>query len=114
MLALRNQVCQNHPAREAIARCPSCGFFFCRECITEHDERVLCASCLKRQTAKVERPKRSLAPVARAFTACCGFLVAWFFFYIVGRSLLMIPSRFHEGTLWKSEMEKAIDQVQSP
>jgi hypothetical protein len=114
MTALRNQVCLNHPLREAIARCPSCGFFFCRECITEHDERILCASCLKRQTAPVERPKRSFAPFARASAAFCGLVVAWFFFYLIGRILLATPTQFHEGTVWKSAVEDAIDKEQSP
>ena len=34
--------------REAVARCPECTQFFCRECITEHDDRVLCSACLKK------------------------------------------------------------------
>ena len=114
MTALRNQVCLNHPAREAIARCPSCGFFFCRECITEHDERILCASCLKRQTAPVERPRRSLAPLGRAFAALSGVVLAWLFFYLIGRILLATPTQFHEGTLWKSTVESAVDQGESP
>ena len=52
MAAVALQRCLHHGEREAIARCPECGSFFCRECITEHDERVLCASCL----AKITRP----------------------------------------------------------
>jgi hypothetical protein len=42
------QRCFNHGMREAAARCPECGRFYCRECITEHDDRVLCSACLKK------------------------------------------------------------------
>jgi hypothetical protein len=46
MTAVAHQRCLHHHEREAVARCPECGHYFCRECITEHDERVICASCL--------------------------------------------------------------------
>ena len=45
---LAHQRCFNHATREAVARCPECHHFFCRECITEHDDRVLCTGCLKK------------------------------------------------------------------
>jgi hypothetical protein len=114
MPALRLQVCLHHSEREAVARCPSCGFFFCRECITEHDERILCASCLKKQTAPVERPRRSLAPLARGMAALCGLMTAWFFFYLVGRALLATPTKFHEATLWKSAADDEMQKEDTP
>jgi hypothetical protein len=46
MQDLTHQRCYHHQFREAVARCPECGRFFCRECITEHADKVLCASCL--------------------------------------------------------------------
>jgi len=46
MQDLTHQRCHHHQFREAAARCPECGRYFCRECITEHADRVLCASCL--------------------------------------------------------------------
>lgn len=39
--------CFNHPERPAAARCPLCGVAFCRECVSEHNGRFLCASCLQ-------------------------------------------------------------------
>jgi hypothetical protein len=30
-----------------------------------------------------------------------GILMAWFFFFLVGRTLMELPESFHEGTLWK-------------
>ena len=50
MQNLAHQRCFNHAVREAVARCPECGQCFCRECITEHDDRVVCAACLKKLT----------------------------------------------------------------
>jgi hypothetical protein len=28
-------------------------------------------------------------------------LITWVVFYYIGRLLLLIPSSFHEGTIWK-------------
>jgi len=39
--------CFYHDFREAACRCPICQRYFCRECVTEHDDRVLCVECLK-------------------------------------------------------------------
>ena len=58
MTALAHQRCFNHALREAAARCPGCGNFFCRECVTEHDDRVLCAACL--ETGKTKGKIKSL------------------------------------------------------
>ena len=30
-----------------------------------------------------------------------GIFVVWFFFYLIGESLLALPNSFHEGTLWQ-------------
>ena len=96
------QRCANHPAREAVARCPECGGFFCRECIIEHDDRVICSACLKRITVKVVAKERRfgilLGPVQLGF----GLLIAWLFFYCVGRVLISIPPSYHEGTIWQT------------
>lgn len=102
---LQLQRCLNHSGREAVARCPACGFYFCRECITEHDERILCASCLKKQKPQAEGPRRSFAPVWRTGAALFGVLTAWFFFYVIGRLVVATPTQFHEATVWKSKVE---------
>jgi hypothetical protein len=99
-VALRQQRCTNHPQREASARCPSCGRFFCRECITEHDDRVLCASCLAKLAAREkERPAWwAWAPrLVLALAAATLIFLALLFF---GSMLLSIPSKFHEQGGW--------------
>ncbi len=111
MAALALQRCLHHGDREAIARCPECGNFFCRECITEHDERIVCASCL----AKIMRPAEvkvsrfrlvTLRPWLGVFT---GILTAWLCFYFVGRMLVAIPSSFHASSIWNGRLFNSSD-----
>jgi len=101
MQELYKKRCRNHPAREAVARCPVCGRYFCRECVTEHEDRVLCASCLgkviKKSDKRVFRPVR----IVQAAFFLAGVIGLWISFYALGRILLGLPSSFHEGTLWK-------------
>lgn len=107
MNSITLQRCAHHPDREAAARCPECGRFFCRECITEHDERVICADCLaKLSQPAAPGPGRNFAPVLRLFQCGAAILTAWVFFYLVGRVLLSIPAAIHEGTLWQMETKE--------
>lgn len=100
-MSLRHQRCRNHPAREAAARCPECGGFFCRECVTEHAGRILCAGCLSRLARGADRrPRRRLRP-GRWLNAAAAFAVLWVAFHVCGQLLLRLPSRVHEGTLWE-------------
>jgi len=101
--ALAHQRCLNHHFREAVARCPDCRQFFCRECITEHDDRVICAACLKRLARPAARRRWHWTGVLILGECLAGVLTVWLFFYIAGRSLLSIPDSFHEGTVWKSK-----------
>ncbi len=102
MSALSEQRCLNHALREAVALCPICRRFFCRECITEHDDRVICAGCLARQwTARTTGKRGGIA--VQAGQCFLGLLTAWFFFYLIGQGLLALPSTFHEGEFWKAK-----------
>ena len=99
MSALLHTRCFRHPQREAVARCLGCSRTFCRECVTEHGDRVLCSSCLAKEEEKVAGAIQG----SRLLSLTQGFLgiaVAWFFFYLLGRSLLLLPTSFHEGTLF--------------
>ena len=102
MPAVVHQRCFNHAAREAVARCPECSQFFCRECVTEHDDRVLCAACLKKLTHRPLAQRFALGKIIRIAQCVFGLLLAWFFFFLIGHSLLKLPDAFHEGTLWQS------------
>ncbi len=100
MRAFTQQRCLHHPAREAVARCPECGGFFCRECITEHEDRVICANCLKQLVRVNGSVRLRFAGLPAALFCALGFLIAWLFFYETGRALLLIPTSFHDGTFW--------------
>jgi hypothetical protein len=96
---LANLRCFNHTTREAVARCPVCQHYYCRECITEHDDRVICAACLRRAAEDCARPARATW-LAASLACAAGFVMLWIFFYLCGSFLLQIPARFHEGTIW--------------
>ncbi len=102
MPSLTLQRCLNHAEREAVARCPECTQFFCRECVTEHDDRVLCAACLKKlaRTPLTRRPV--FANVVRLVQCALGVFVVWFFFFVIGEKLSKEPNSFHEDTLWQA------------
>jgi hypothetical protein len=99
---LASRRCSNHQRREAAALCPGCSRYFCRECITEHDDRVLCASCLGKTYKPPLLRRFRLGAAVRVFGALAGFLLLWASFYYLGQALLSLPSSFHEGTVWKS------------
>ena len=101
MPALAAQRCLHHAAREAIARCPECGHFFCRECITEHDERVICASCLQKVAQAAAQPRRGRVNLWPVLQGAGGFVLAGLVFYTIGRMLLALPDSFHDGTMWE-------------
>jgi hypothetical protein len=89
---LIHQRCWNHEVREAVCRCPLCARHFCRECVTEHEARLLCAACLQGIARAAPARRRSrvlLAPLA----ALVGLLLSWSIFYVGGEILLEIAAR---------------------
>ena len=87
------QRCWNHPDREASCRCPHCIRSFCRECVTEHQSQLLCATCLQAAASERPRTRRSFRRFAPAAMALAGFVLAWFVFYGVGQAVLESLSR---------------------
>jgi hypothetical protein len=43
---LHLSVCQEHPERQSAGICMACQGSFCKECITEMNRKMYCASCL--------------------------------------------------------------------
>jgi hypothetical protein len=96
--------CFNHAGREAVARCVSCGRSYCRECVAEHDGRMICASCLRAERAVPQRTSGAWWRVAgRALHTTVAVIVAWLFFYATAQVLLDLPSPFHEGSMWSDD-----------
>ena len=87
-----HQRCWNHELREAVCRCPGCGRHFCRECVTEHASRLLCAACLQAlsRTASARRGSRALLAPLGAFAS---LLLSWWIFYLSGEMLIEITAR---------------------
>ncbi len=97
-MKLELQTCLNHSQREAVARCPSCRHHFCRECITEHEDQVICSACLRKRVQATTAGRRSLDGVLRTVGFLTGMTCAWLAFYGLGRLLLSIPSNIHDGS----------------
>ncbi len=101
---LRHQRCYHHHGREAVVRCPECGRFYCRECVTDHDDRMLCSRCLEQIThSNGDKTRRFLQTVLLLLQGLGGWLILGYAFYLLGKTLLAIPHDFHEGTFWKKE-----------
>ncbi len=84
-------------------RCLECRRYFCRECATEHEERLLCAECIKRLSARRAGKGGRLAWVKGALGVAVGLLLAWLFFYGIGQVLMQIPAAQDEGTTWQRQ-----------
>jgi len=89
MSDLARQQCFNHPGREAIVRCPSCHRDYCRECVTEHDDRYLCSACLRLLAAKEAGPTRRFRMPVGAFLGVAGLLTAWTVYYAATQYLVL-------------------------
>ena len=98
--ALARQRCRNHLSREAVARCPECGQFFCRECIVEHEDRVVCAACLSAITARPVVARKQFRGPLRLIAWVAGILVSWLYWFSLGRLLLRAPDSFHNQRFW--------------
>ncbi|MCP4625118.1 MAG: rhomboid family protein [bacterium] len=99
---ITHQRCHNHMQREAVARCPECARFFCRECITEHEDIVICAACLRNQVKPSGNSTDRFGGLLRLGHFFLGFLILYILFYYFAQILLAIPADFHEGTLWQT------------
>ena len=101
MSHLTHQRCFHHAARESVARCPVCRRCYCRECVTEHEARVICAACLKQKSRGPQPQRRVWARVGQLGQCLAGGLLLWFVFYLIGSAFAALPDSFHKGTLWK-------------
>jgi len=101
MIAALQQRCWNHDAREAVCRCAECSRSFCRECVSEHEARLLCAECLVR-VAQVRAENRGLMRrLMPAAMLLAGLLIAWAVIFGAGESLLLLAERAEQNS-WQN------------
>ena len=101
MMTGLHQRCWNHDRREAVCRCPECGRSFCRECVTEHDARLLCAVCLQRLTRAVRPASSGLRKLVPTAMTIAGILLAWVIFYSAGEAMILITGRIEQAS-WRN------------
>ena len=94
--------CHNHQGREAVALCIECGRSFCRECITEHNDQMFCASCIEKLLKPSPSRRLHLSDILTVGQSILGIFITWLVFYYLGQILLSLPSSFHDGTIWRA------------
>ena len=99
MSPLIQQRCWNHEGREAVCTCPACGRSFCRECVTEHESRLVCAGCLRTITRSRPASVRRGGAMAWIGLTLCGVLLSWIVLFGAGEALMTFSARM-ERTAW--------------
>ncbi|MEM7602236.1 MAG: rhomboid family protein [Verrucomicrobiota bacterium] len=96
-------MCVIHADRVSAARCPSCHQFYCSECITEHEGKMICAGCLDQLDASSSEAQKKPArvPGAAVLQIVAAAVVVWILFYFFAQTLGDIPDEFHDGTIWE-------------
>ena len=92
--------CWNHEAREAVCRCPQCGRSFCRECVTEHDTRLLCAACLRNAAQAGADRRGRLRRLSAAGLTLAGVALAWAIFFGAAEGIITVTERM-ERMAWQ-------------
>ena len=90
------QRCWNHELREAVCRCLGCGRSYCRECVTEHTGRLLCAGCIAKEGV-ADRPRsRRFQGLGMPLAAMLAFFFAWLVLYGTGAGIITLTQRMEQ------------------
>ena len=98
--SIQHQRCFNHANREPVAKCPHCNRFYCRECITEHNRKLVCSKCLEEITSKDEKKSNTMVALCEFLIMLIGFSGVMFILAILGWFLMQIPNDIHTGAKW--------------
>jgi len=90
--------CFHHNGREAAGRCTVCRRDFCAECVTEHDDRLVCTRCLA--ALAVARPPGAggLKRLAAFAVTAALLLAGWCLFFLLLRAIAAMPVALHDST----------------
>jgi len=95
------QHCWNHAQRGAVCHCPACHRPFCRECVSEHDSKLLCAICIKASVSAADGARaRRMAPLWMATMAVASTLLAWAIFFSLGQ-IIMESVTLADRSAWR-------------
>ena len=89
--------CWNHEGREAVCRCPECRRSYCRECVTEHQARLLCADCLRKTADNSKKRPSRMRRLYPAAMLLMGLLLAWSIFYVAGEGIVLMMGRLERS-----------------
>jgi hypothetical protein len=92
--------CWNHEAREAVCQCPECRRSFCRECVTEHESRLLCAACLRHAARAAAAGGGGMRRAFAAGLTLAGVALAWAVFFGAAEGLVTVTER-SERMAWQ-------------
>jgi hypothetical protein len=75
--------------------------------VTEHEFRMVCAGCLERRRSGAQRAERGRrrVPVFPVLQAGLALVLAWLWFFALGRGLLRLPADFHDGAVFGDVVE---------
>jgi hypothetical protein len=62
---------------------------------------VLCAACVKKLAGVPFTKRGTFVGIVRVIQLAVSIFIVWGCFQLLGRSLLAIPGKFHDGTVWK-------------
>ena len=100
------QRCFIHPAREAVSLCVECRRAYCRECVVDHDGRLICAACLEKLRAPASRGGRALERTLSAAGLAVTLLLCWMVFYMAGRLMMTAEPVHHSFDATVQEPQK--------
>ncbi|MCG8601834.1 MAG: hypothetical protein MI807_16960 [Verrucomicrobiales bacterium] len=76
--------------------------FYCAECITEHEGKLTCASCLQTAAGADQKPaKRRRVVIAPFVQIILALALCWVAYYLFAQTLADVPDDFHDGTIWE-------------
>ncbi len=83
-ISIKQIRCSNHISREAVARCPKCEKDYCRECVTEYKEQMLCINCLSVASEEIALKPSYMGLIILTIIFIISFIIMWLIFYWLG------------------------------
>ena len=89
--------CFHHAGREAVGRCTVCRRDFCAECVTDHEDRLVCARCLAGLAVTRSGAGGRLRRMGAVLSTAALMLAGWCLFFLLLRAIAALPVAVHEA-----------------